>query len=402
MNPASKSEDLQRSFRDFNSAAERIQSAFSSLEHKFAKINRELEEKNRELKKTVSEKEEVQSYLQNIIESLSTGVIVTDLEGRITILNGCAEAFCGVPHASAAGRPVEELFRGMRAKSPKGVLDVRLLTGEAPRRIRLGERIVELFGSLVRDNGGEVIGRIYILRDVTRMEKLEEMAKRTEKLAAMGEMAANIAHEIRNPLGSIELFASLVRKDIKDKKNQDRLMQVIASVKNVDNRISNLLLFARRRNPVMRSMRLHKILDDVLHFTRQITERDGITLRENFSPCDPLVRGDAEMLKQVFLNIILNALQSMPEGGRLTISTVQREAGTVEISFGDTGAGIPEENLGKIFDPLFSTRERGAGLGLAIVHNLVDLHGGAIEVESGPEGTVFTVSLPAIRRQRGK
>jgi signal transduction histidine kinase len=228
------------------------------------------------------------------------------------------------------------------------------------------------------------------------------MAKRTEKLAAMGEMAANIAHEIRNPLGSIELFASLARKETTDRKNQERLMQIISSVKSMDNRISNLLLFARRPNPAMRSLRLHRILDDVLHFTRQVTERDGIVLRERFSARDPLVRGDAEMLKQVFLNIILNALQSMPEGGRLTIATAQRETATVEISFSDTGAGIPEENLRRIFDPLFSTRERGAGLGLAIVHNLVDLHGGAIEVESGAGGTVFTVSLPTLRRRRSK
>jgi len=401
MTPAFQEDELQRSFQDFTFVAERLQTAFSRLERKFAEINHELAEKNRELKKTVSEKEQIQSYLQNIIESLSTGVIVTDLEGKITILNGCAEKFCGITHSSAAGRPVEDLFRNAREKTSRRIPDF-IRPGEPDRKIRLGGRIIELFGSLVRGGGGETIGRIYILRDITRIEKLEEMAKRTEKLAAMGEMAANIAHEIRNPLGSIELFASLARKETTDRKNQERLMQIISSVKSMDNRISNLLLFARRPNPAMRSLRLHRILDDVLHFTRQVTERDGIVLRERFSARDPLVRGDAEMLKQVFLNIILNALQSMPEGGRLTIATAQRETATVEISFSDTGAGIPEENLRRIFDPLFSTRERGAGLGLAIVHNLVDLHGGAIEVESGAGGTVFTVSLPTLRRRRSK
>jgi signal transduction histidine kinase len=230
------------------------------------------------------------------------------------------------------------------------------------------------------------------------------MAKRTEKFAAMGEMAANIAHEIRNPLGSIELFASLLIKDLKEKKNRDRISQIIASVKNMDNKISNLLLFTRNTQPVPGRVNVHDVLKEVQVFSEQVFIQGNIVFSIRYAGIEPLIEGNAEMLKQVFFNLILNALQAMPEGGRLSINTRHSQANAgvktdapsfIEISFSDNGAGIAEENMNKIFDPFFSTREGGTGLGLAIVHNIVDMHGGSVNVERGePGGTIVTVLLP--------
>ena len=384
---------LQQSFEDFNQATLRMQIAFSSLEKKFENINRELEQKNTELQQVIAEKEEVRSYLQNILESLSSGVIVADLQGRITILNRCARLFLGVTGDKAIGRCIASFLPEMiggnldagSAKASKS-----LTSGE---KMRIKDRTIEFSILPLTGKANAAMGTIYILRDVTRIEKLEEMAKRTEKFEAMSELAANIAHEIRNPLGSIELFASLLMKENKQKKDQERLLQIISSVKNVDNKIANLLLFTRRLHPLMKRINLHKVLKEVLVFSRQIIEEGGIFLNVRYVEREPFVNGDPEMLKQVFLNILLNALQAMPDGGQLDIQTKIKEAG-IEIRFADTGGGIVRENLSKIFNPFFSTKARSSGLGLAIVHTIIDIHEGAIDVESTDKGAVFSVTLP--------
>ena len=384
---------LQRTFSDFDRATIRLQEAFAGLEEKFESINKELEYKNVELGKALAEKDEVKDYLQNILESLTTGVIVTDMEGKITMMNRCAGQFTGVSVEDVRGRNASLLFED---KSP---FDFQHFDGGLGKKLRLNGKTLEIFGSPVKTGSRKEIGKVVVLRDVTRLEKLEGMAKRTEKLAAMGEMAANIAHEIRNPLGSIELFASLLIKDLKGRKNRDRVSNIISSVRNMDNKISNLLLFAREQNPLMKKINIHNVLQEIVVFSEQIIEKENIVLTVNYENCDPVIVGDAEMLKQVFLNLILNALQAMPEGGDLHIETRISDMGddnsNVGIRFMDTGIGIPVENIKKIFDPFFTTKERGTGLGLAIVHNIVDIHGGSIDVESNKGGgTIFNIIFP--------
>ena len=403
---AGKTPFLQQSFEGFDRATARLQKAFAGLEKKFESINRELDRKNVELQKALAEKEKISGYLQNILESLMTGVVVTDLEGKTTMMNRRAEAFTGFSREDARGENANLLFGNEFPSDPEGRLDLKHFDGGLGKKIRLKGRILELFGSAVKSKNAEKTGKVIVLRDITRLEKLEEMVKRTEKLAAMGETAANIAHEIRNPLGSIELFASLLIKDLKEKKNRDRASHIISSVRDMDNKISNLLLFARDQKPLMKKADVHNALKEIIIFSEQIVEKENILLSVNYEDADPIIAGNAEMLKQVFLNLILNALQAMPEGGDLYIETRIPDAGgeesiscgsDVEIRFMDTGCGIPAENIKKIFDPFFTTKEKGMGLGLAIVHNIVDIHGGSIDVESARGGgTVFNITLPLI------
>jgi signal transduction histidine kinase len=248
---------------------------------------------------------------------------------------------------------------------------------------------------------------LFVIRDIKRIEKLEEMNKRAEKLTAMGDLAANIAHEIRNPLGSIELFASLIMKEGRDEKARERASQIIRSVRNVDTTISNLLLFARELNPVMKRVNLLSVLRAVVAFTQDIIEKENIVYTVSYADDNLYVEGDNELLKQVFLNLILNAYQAMPAGGHLHIDTKMSEQKDkkgknhqpyADISFVDTGVGIPPENIQRLFDPFFTTREKGAGIGLAIVHNIVGVHGGTIDVKNGKTGgTVFHVTFPLIK-----
>ena len=393
---------LKRSFEDFNLVTRKLQEGFASLELKFEGINRELEDKNIRLEKAVEEKERVKNYLQSILESLTTGVVVTDRDDKITLMNPCAELFYGVTLQGMTGKPVGALLQGLSSKTAKAERR-RTLVSEPGRKMRIRGRTIEVLDSAVKTASGKIIGSVYILRDITAMEKLEDMAKRTEKLTAMGELAANVAHEIRNPLGSIELFASLLLKDLKDRRSRERVSQIIASVRNVDNKLSNLLLFTKKREPLMQELDLHGILGEVISFCEEIVAQEGVSLSARYAGGPARVQGDAEMLKQVFLNVILNAFQAMPDGGALEIETRMLGAAEnrpdvdplVEVRFSDTGIGIPAEHLAKIFDPFFSTREKGSGLGLAIVHSIIDMHGGSIDVESREGGgTLVSIMLP--------
>ena len=396
---------LQQPFEDFDRATVRLQKTFADLEGKFENINRELDRKNIELRETLAEKERISSYLQNILESLTTGVVVMDMEGKTTMINQCAEVFTGFSREDTVGVNANLLFENKILSDTEGRFDLKHFDSGLGEKIRLKERILEVFGSSVKARNGGETGKVIVLRDITRLEKLEEMVKRTEKLAVMGETAANIAHEIRNPLGSIELFASLLIKDLKDKKNRDRASHIVNSVRDMDNKISNLLLFARDQKPPMRGVNIHSALKEIIVFSEQIIEKENIIFSVNYyEDVGPTIVGNAEMLKQVFLNLMLNALQAMPEGGNLYVETRISDGNdkkknfhnsNIEISFMDTGCGIPTENIKKIFDPFFTTKGTGAGLGLAIVHNIVDIHGGSIDVENNKSGGVtFNITFP--------
>lgn len=393
---------LQQSFENFNVATASLKQAYANLEKKFENINRELEIKNLELEKTITEKEEMKDYLQNILESLTNGVIVTDREEKIQRVNRCAGIFAEVEENNVQGKHISILFDNLSPENWKDIFFPEYSKGGG-HKIKLKGRTLEIFGSPVTARNGETLGNVFILRDITRIERLEDMAKRSEKFASMGEMAANIAHEIRNPLGSIELFASLLMKDLKEKKDRDRVAQIVTSVRNMDNKISNLLLFTETKVPHLECVNINEVLKETLFFAEQLASQGSISLDYNLAEGDAFVIGDAEMLKQVFLNIILNGIQAMPDGGNLYMETgfsdVDKAMPNVtpflEIIFTDSGIGILEEDLPKIFDPFFSTREGTSGLGLAIVHNIIDMHRGAIHVERGKSGgTVFTVLLP--------
>jgi PAS domain S-box-containing protein len=395
---------LKQSFESFNKATADLQQAYARLEERFAGLNKELEEKNAQLVKTVGEKEETKNYLQNILESLINGVVVTDLQGRIQTINRCAEIFVNVSQKNVIAQHISILFEDIAVNDWQEINLAEYFKGESGQKVKINGRTLEIFCSPFKSPTGASIGNVFVLRDITRIEKLEDMAKRTEKFAAMGEMAANIAHEIRNPLGSIELFASLLLKNLPQKKDRDRVVQIISSVKNVDNKISNLLMFTRKQSPKMKRIDLHAILSEVLDFSRQIMEQGDIAVSIRYADARSYIDGDAEMIKQIFLNIILNAQQAMPDGGSLRIQSkilssfvAPGEAPVIEISFQDSGPGIPDENLSRIFDPFFSTREGGSGLGLAIVHNIISQHHGSVSIENSPQGgALVNVSLPLL------
>lgn len=392
---------LQRFFGDFNQATTRLQDAFAGLEKKYELINRELDCKNLELQGALAEKERVNEYLRNILESLAAGVVVTDLEGKVTMMNRSAERLTGHSREGALGQGVCSLFKGQYPDWGDS-LDPVFSAGDAGRKTKLRGRVLKVSGSVVTSKDGTEMGKVIVLRDITRIVKLEKTMKEGEKMRSMGEMAAHIAHEIRNPLGSIELFASLLMKDLQDEKCRERASHIIGAVRDMDHKISSLFHYARRRTPLMSNVNVHDVLSRVLSFSGHILEKGNVRLAVRYDGCDPVISGSDEMLRQVYLNLILNALQAMPEGGNLSVETgitggTAHRDSHVTSRIADTGCGIPSGTMKKIFDPFYSTREQGMGLGLAIVKNIVDMHDGAIEVEENEGGgTVFTVTFPLI------
>ncbi|HET58086.1 MAG TPA: hypothetical protein ENN35_06555 [Deltaproteobacteria bacterium] len=390
---------LKRSFEDFNIATERMQEAFVGLEQRFKLINLELEQKNRELERVLDEKEKIRSYLETILENLTSGVVVTGSDGRIRLMNGRAEKFSGRGekwHEMLIG----EIFPGLENDGIN--LSVEPLQAF---RFRENGRMLEVSSSIMKQGNGSDVETIFVIRDVTRLARLEEMEKRSEKFAALEEMAATIAHEIRNPLGGIELFASLLMKEPGNERSPDRAYEIIKAVKHVNNRISNLLLFTKRPQPLTKKVHINHLVEEVLSFAAPIIENERISLSVEYAEGEPWITGDSELLKQVLLNLILNALQAMPREGRLGLETRLIASGgaaeqdgnarDVELIVTDTGEGIPSESVKRIFDPFFTTREGGVGLGLAIVHNIIDMHGGLVAAERRDGGgTVMAITLP--------
>lgn len=230
------------------------------------------------------------------------------------------------------------------------------------------------------------------------LRKAEAQLIRSEKLAALGQLAAGIAHEIRNPLTSINILIHSLMERLPAENSQRQDLKVIEEeIQRINEIVDQFLRFAKPASPFLEKTEALSILEELLQLLRPQMERQKILVQKDFQAL-PMVLLDREQMKQALLNLLLNAVQVMPSGGKLTLSGQNTEDGQwIQISIRDTGMGIPDENLDKLFDPFFSTKEGGIGLGLSITHRIIDQHHGKIEVESSPgKGTVFTVWLPIV------
>jgi signal transduction histidine kinase len=235
------------------------------------------------------------------------------------------------------------------------------------------------------------------MEDVSDVKALTEQLIRADRLAAMGELTAGVAHEVRNPLGVIRATVQLLEDAECDPARISEAAEIIKQeIDRLDKVIKALLDFGRPSTPTLVEVDIDSVLDDVVLFTKRFATQSDVVIERSSASSLPPVLADPDQLKQVFLNLVTNAVQAMEvAGGRIWI-TERSEGDFVEVEVADNGPGIPPEELGKVFDPFYSKRAGGTGLGLTIVHRIVDEHGGHIEVESSAEGTTFKVSLPAV------
>jgi PAS domain S-box-containing protein len=347
-------------------------------------------------------------HLAYIIESIPAGVIALDVRGSIVAFNRFAEQVTGFKAAEVRGRFFDRVFKAENFKNSglnfKNIAAIEKVTEVKAQFADNGKNnlCLSIAISPLMSSGQSKIGTVLCMTDMTRVQNLEQQANRTARLAAMGEMAARIAHEIRNPLGSIELFSTMLKKDLKEYEDLKALAEHIsAGVKSINNIVSNLLLFIRPDQHLDREiLDVHEALKDSLFFAGHLFDaRDEIEVITELTDETLFVNADLELLKQVFLNLILNAIQAMDIGDKLNISThktIDHQGSCwAEVHLVDTGCGIAAGDLPKIFDPFFTTRKKGTGLGLTIVHNIVKMHGGSIDIFSREkEGTRCVVALP--------
>jgi signal transduction histidine kinase len=227
-----------------------------------------------------------------------------------------------------------------------------------------------------------------------------EQLKRADRLSAIGELSASLAHEIRNPLGSIEGAAQILEQPQTTEEMRSEFLGVIRKeCRRLSRLLTNLLDFARPRQPEFQEVDVRPVVDSVVALLAHTAQQSGVELRKHLPASLPLVESDSEQLKQVILNLAINAIQAMPDGGEIEISAAEKNAGIV-IAIKDQGSGIPAENLEKIFDPFFTTKDGGTGLGLSVAHQIITQHGGVITAERNVDrGMTLSVMIP-IRRRR--
>ena len=252
----------------------------------------------------------------------------------------------------------------------------------------------------MRNGIGEAVGNVFLFTDMTNIKQLEEQLRRSERLAALGRLAAGVAHEIRNPLSSIKGFSTILAGRVKDDERGRKIAEVMGQeVERLNRVVSELLDYARPTELRKSPQNCLEILRHSVHLVEMDARHQGVAVESRVEPQDLEVQVDPDRFSQILLNLYLNALQSMERGGTFQVRACE-DAGQVVFKVTDSGEGIPPEDLPHIFDPYFTTKPRGVGLGLANVHKLMEAHGGDIEVESQPgKGTTFTLRLPGFRHE---
>ena len=367
----------------------------------------------RQLRMKADELERMREFSENILESLNDGLVVVNKNDRIVRWNRRLEELYGVRHEDAVGRRLDDVFssgffevlRSARQDSMEGAAFYRvpLTTRHDPSR-RL---LVNVATTPLRESDGAIAGTIVILEDISSRVQLEEQLQISEKMASIGLLAAGVAHEVNTPLTGISSFTQMLLQGAQPDDPKTKVLEKIERQTFRAAKIVNgLLNLARPAQTDAGPVDVNAVVNDVLSLLEHQLRTGRIQVRKELAPRAPVVQGIEYKLQQVFLNLFLNARDAMPRGGWLTIVTrIDGDAARVEI--GDTGSGIPAEQMSRIYDPFFTTKElgKGTGLGLSITYGIVQEHGGAIACDSAEgQGTRFTLTLPlaAAAQARGR
>jgi two-component system, NtrC family, sensor histidine kinase PilS len=339
---------------------------------------------------------------ERIVESIRSGLITTDLNGLIYTFNAAAEEITGYQAEDVRGQNASMFFGDIHRQiadsmnaATTGKVSPRFETDcltESGFMLRLGFSIAPLFAE-----SGEVSGLVITFQDLTDVRVMEETARRQDRLAAVGRLAASIAHEIRNPLAAMRGSIQMLRSELDAESDQAQLMEIILRESDRLNKIvADYLNYARPRPTELKEIDVCALVRETFALLRNSPEiSDGHTLKEDLPVKALMVKGDAEQLKQVCWNVARNAVKAMPDGGEFRISAARTEGDRVNMTFTDNGYGMTPEQVERLFEPFTSTTG-GTGLGLSIVYQIIRDHNGTINVRSRQgEGTTITIELPS-------
>jgi len=333
-----------------------------------------------------------------VVTSLPVGLIATDKTGKLALSNSAAERITGINLAQVLGKEPESILPSNFCALNKQLdLGESVSEKEMECEFTLKKVVsVSVSASEIINEEGAFVGRVFILRDLAEVRRLQDEIRRKEKLAAIGDLAAGVAHEIRNPLSSIKGIASYFKAKFADG-SEDREMAgvMIEETDRLNRVISELLEFARPSKLNLKLSDLKELLKHSARLIQQEATAKNIQIHLNLTSDAVEAEVDPDRLTQCFLNLYLNALQAMKSGGQLAIASATRVDGSISINIKDNGSGILADDLSKIFDPYFTTKPKGTGLGLAIVHKIIEAHQGQIKARSIiGQGTEFSIILP--------
>jgi len=355
------------------------------------KLNREIEDRETAIR-------HMQTYTESILNSVGGGVISCDRRGIIVTVNPAARKMLNLDEESLVAFPLAKVFSGYIDLTHAAE---QVLAGERERATL--ETDLKAYGRTLsvavriapHRSRGQTVGIVITLEDLTEVKDLTEQLLRADKLSGLGELVAGVAHEVRNPLGVIKASVQMLEQEMDQGCADVELTRVmIQEIDRLDSVVNALLDFGRPSESQFGPVDASRMLDEVLLLTKQFALQKDVAIETDVPEDLPSVWADEDRLKQVFVNLISNAMQAMPNGGDLVIAAEARD-GYLRVSVTDSGVGITPEEKERLFDPFHTTRAEGSGLGLAIVHRIIDAHDGFIIVDSEPgKGSTFTVGLP--------
>ena len=396
--PRSSKQSLADAFRSFANAAGSLESFYAQLQGEVARLRRELERANQDLNRSLEENRRIRAYLSRTLECLPCGVLVVDGEHKLKLANSAALSLLGTHQASR--QTAMGVARGVIEKLEQtSSLPAAGVEQEWPVDAQDGPHFLAVSRTPLGGKEESAGEWILILRDVTeskRLEKEREAARRTQDLA---QMAMLLAHEIRNPLGSLELFAGLLADATEERPVLHKWVeQVQAGLRTLSATVNNVLQFHSEPRSELSPVNVVSLLTQTMDFLQPLARQRGIRMDFSAPGSEALLRADPHRLQQAFVNLALNAFRAMSGGGVLRVSVEcgnPAEELPVRVVFLDHGVGIPSRYLAKIFDAGFTTSAGSPGLGLALAKKVAEQHQGKISVESDSEkGTAFTLSFP--------
>jgi two-component system NtrC family sensor kinase len=360
------------------------------------------------LEQKAGQYERLKEFNENIVESISVGVLAVDLEDRIESWNSQMEVMYALPRLEALGRPLREVV-------PAAFLEEYYRVRQTPGihnlyKFRLGTtagdtRVTNIAIAPLVAKDFSVIGRLIIVDDITERIELESQLSQAEKLSSIGLLAAGVAHEVNTPLAVVSSYAQMLAKQMKGDEKQAALLEKITrQTFRASEIVNGLLNFSRTSSSEFTNVDLNRVIQDTLTLLDHQFKTAGVKVESDLQPELPTIYGNTGKLQQVFLNLFLNAKDAMPAGGTLKIATTNGHHVQVKVS--DTGSGIAQEHIARIYDPFFTTKNKpktghsgGTGLGLSVTYGIIQEHAGKIRVESSPgQGTTFTMEFPLVRK----
>ena len=371
-------------------------------------VNDRLGKKDEEIRRLGRELEDVKNFMESIFQSIASGIMVTGVNEMITYVNLAGERILGFSKDELIGKPLSSLNLREKQSVVQSLLDnPEDLDTRKEGWMRKKDSAEVPVGFSINnhlDNRGKLIGKIVIFRDLTSIYKYQEEILRMDRLVSLGKLSSGIAHELRNPLAGIKTTAQALGEELTEKDpRREYLQRITKEIDRLNELLKTFFSFAKPQKLNLTPCHVRDIINEIIPFLIKEIADKGIRFEEKYDPHLPRIRADKTQMHQVFLNLFLNAIQAMPDGGELKIgvSSFVSAAGDgpkqnfIKAVVSDTGKGIPPHMISRIFDPFFTTKPKGIGLGLSIAYQIINKHGGTIKVESQWEnGTSFVITLP--------